>query len=118
MELTPDFLDSSTGTPGFVGASGGGGRFEGTLPAELGELASLQELWLNIHSISGTVRNQPHFWVVLAVHVIAMGFVLKMMDLLYENYTDSCKLWPARRFEAPASRLQSAGSSSKTHDFC
>ena len=36
-------------------AAGAGGRFEGTLPAELGGLSELRELWLNMHHISGSI---------------------------------------------------------------
>jgi hypothetical protein len=53
--LKVKLLGLTDGTGSDAG-NGGGGRFEGTLPAALGGLASLQELWLNIHSISGTVR--------------------------------------------------------------
>jgi hypothetical protein len=39
---------SETNTPGQDQA---GGRFEGTVPSELGSLKELEELWLNMHRI-------------------------------------------------------------------
>jgi hypothetical protein len=51
---------------------GGGGRFEGTLPPELGSLKSLQELWLNIHAISGTIP--PSFCRLAALRRLHLGF--------------------------------------------